>query len=231
VYRYLSMSAFPERATAQTRPSILDPFVADLTERWRAGTRNASELWRAIRAKGYPGTRRQVAQWVAQRRERPSPLTPKKYLERGTLARDRALPLHEAADRTPLPSARRLVWLFLKHTDQLEPEELTLRDQLLTHPMLTQAKQLAQDFQNLMQERKALALETWLKACEAAKIPELANFASGLRQDAQAVTQAMSSVWSNGQTEGQVNKLKLLKRQMYGRANFDLLRSRVLHPP
>jgi transposase len=228
VYRYLSMSEFPERAAPQARASILHPFVADLTEHWTAGERNASELWRAIQAKGYPGTRRQVAQWVAQRRERPSRLTPKKYLEHGTLARDCA-PLHEAADRPPLPSARRLVWLFLKHTDQLEPAQLTLRDQLLTHPLLSQAKQLAQDFQSLIRKRKALALETWFKACEIAKIPELTNFASGLRQEAQAVTNAVSAVWSNGQTEGQVNKLKLLKRQMYGRANFDLLRLRALH--
>lgn len=231
VYRYLSMSEFPERATSQARPSILDPFVADLTERWAAGERNASELWRAIQAKGYPGTRRQVAQWVGQRRERPSPLTPKKYLDQGTLARDHALLAHEAADRAPLPSARRLVWLFLKHSGQLEPEELTLRDQLLTHPVLAQAKQQAQDFQSLVHRRSVLDLETWLKATETAKIPELTNFVNGLRQDAQALTAAVSSEWSNGQTEGQVNKLKLLKRQMYGRANFDLLRLRALHPP
>jgi len=231
VYRSLSMSEFPERAAPQARPSILDPFVANLTEHWTAGERNASELWRTIQAKGYPGTRRQVAQWVGQRREQPSLMTPTKYLERGSLARDHALAAQAAADRAPLPSARRLVWLFLKHTDQLEPEELTLRDQLLTHPVLAQARQLAQDFQSLVRERKVVALETWLMACDTAHISEFANFASGLREDAQAMSAALNSVWSNGQTEGQVNKLKSLKRQMYGRANFDLLRSRVLHPP
>jgi transposase len=64
VYRYLSMSEFPEQVAPQARPRILDPFITDLTERWVAGERNASALWRAIQVKGYPGTRRQVAQRV-----------------------------------------------------------------------------------------------------------------------------------------------------------------------
>ena len=71
----------------------------------------------------------------------------------------------------------------------------------------------------------------WLEECEKAGIPELASFAAGLRQEHSAVLAALSSAWSNGQTEGQVNRLKLLKRQMSGRANFDLLRLRILHPP
>lgn len=105
-----------------------------------------------------------------------------------------------------------------------------LRDRLLAHPMLTQAKKLAQDFQRLAQKRKSRRFGTWLKACEMAAIPELANLAAGMRQDYSAVKAALSSAWSNGQTEGQVNRLKLLKRQMYGRANFDWLRLRCLHP-
>ena len=130
-----------------------------------------------------------------------------------------------------MPASGRLVWLLLKHTKQLEPEELQRREQLLMHPVLSQTKQLAQDFQRIVRERHSETLNSWLKTCEAAEIPELANFALGLRQDYWAVRAAVSSVWSNGQTEGQVNRLKLLKRQMYGRANFDLLRLRFLHPP
>ena len=106
-----------------------------------------------------------------------------------------------------------------------------MREQLLMHPVLSQAKQLAQDFQQIVRQRQSERLNSWLKACETAEIPELANFALGLRQDYRAVRAAVSSVWSNGQTEGQVNRLKLLKRQMYGRAEFDLLRLRFLHPP
>lgn len=230
VYKYLSMSRLPERAARQRQPSILDPYVSYLTQRWQAGCRNASQLWREIREKGYPGTHRQVLRWAYERRERPSPNTPAEYLDQSARTRKQLLTLAEAADKAPLPVSRRLVWLFLKHTDQLEPEERTLRDHLLTHPVLVTAKKLAQDFQRMVRERKCRAMDAWLKACETAAIPELVNFAIGLRQDYSAVKTALSSTWSNGQTEGHVNRLKLLKRQMYGRAHFDLLRLRCLHP-
>ena len=135
------------------------------------------------------------------------------------------------ADHVPLPAARHLVWLFLKHTEQFDQEDRTLRDQLLTHATLLKTRQLVQEFQQIVAKRKATALDPWLEKCEKASIPELASFAAGLRQEHAAVLAALSFVWSNGQTEGQVNRLKLLKRQMYGRANFDLLRLRILHPP
>lgn len=229
VYKYLSMSQFPERASRKRVPSILDPYVSYLTRRWRAGCRNASQLWREIQGQGYPGTRRQVTQWVCERRERPA-RSGRKPLEPSAQAGTPLLTLNEVAGQAPLPGSRRLVWLFLKHADQLEPEELRLRDQLLTYPVLTQAKKLAQDFQDIVRKRKSRAFDVWLKACETARIPELVNFAAGLLQDHAAVQAALRSPWSNGQTEGQVNRLKLLKRQMYGRAKFDLLRVRVLHP-
>ncbi len=73
-------------------------------------------------------------------------------------------------------------------------------------------------------------LDSWLNACAASNISDLMNFATGIRHDYAAVRAALATRWSNGQTEGQVNRLKYLKRQMYGRANFDLLRQRVLHP-
>jgi transposase len=80
----------------------------------------------------------------------------------------------------------------------------------------------------MVRERKPQSWKAWLKACDTSGIPELVNFAAGLRKDEQAVRAALTLEWSNGQTEGQVNRLKLLKRQMYGRANFDLLRMRCL---
>ncbi|HEX7586734.1 MAG TPA: transposase [Anaerolineae bacterium] len=128
-----------------------------------------------------------------------------------------------------MPAARRLVWLLLKHTDQLESDELSLRDELLTHPVLAQARKLAQDFQRIIRQRQVRSFETWCAACAKSKIPELVNLAAGMLQDP-AVKAACCSKWSNGQTEGQVNRLKMLKRQMYGRANLDLLRSRFLCP-
>jgi transposase len=72
-------------------------------------------------------------------------------------------------------------------------------------------------------------VDAWLTRATTSEIPELDRFARGLTDDRAAVEAGLSQKWSNGQTEGQVNKFKLLKRQMYGRANFDLLRRRVLH--
>jgi transposase len=79
-------------------------------------------------------------------------------------------------------------------------------------------------------EYQPSAFDTWLTACETAGILESVNLAAGMRKTYSAVKAAFTSPHSNGQTESQVNRLKLLKRQMYGRANLDLLRLRSLHP-
>lgn len=136
VYRYLSMSALPESNPRRHRASILDPFVAYLSQRWLAGCRNASQLWREIKQQGYPGTRKQVMEWAYERREQPGRTTPRRYLQPASGNQAQLIAHDRMADRTPLPSARRLVWLFLKHTNQLEPDEVSLRDQLLAHPIL-----------------------------------------------------------------------------------------------
>ena len=80
----------------------------------------------------------------------------------------------------------------------------------------------------MVQDRSAASLEDWLLRVAATDIPELQGFAAGLRRDKAAVAAALSLEWSNGQVEGQINRLKLVKRTMYGRASFDLLRKRVL---
>jgi transposase len=181
----------------------LDPFVKYLSQRWQAGDRNASELWRAIQPLGYSGTRRQVAQWVYTRREQPRPTTPRRYLNtRGESMAQRPA-VSPVADHAPLPAARQLVWLFLKHTLQLEPDEVMLRDRLLRHPTAAKAKGLVQDFQRMVRERRPTSWTAWLKACDQARIPELVNFAAGLCQDGSAAHAALESKWSNGQTEGQ----------------------------
>jgi len=82
----------------------------------------------------------------------------------------------------------------------------------------------------MVKQRLADQLDLWLDACETFSAMQVQNFASSLRQDYAAVRAALETIWSNGQTEGQVNRLKCIKRQMYGRANFDLLRLKVLYP-
>lgn len=95
-------------------------------------------------------------------------------------------------------------------------------------PALQEAQVLAQEFVKIVKERRPADLGAWLDKAETCAPAEFQLFAAGLRQDLRAVTAALSSEWSNGQTEGQVNRLKTLKRQMFGRASFDLLRARVL---
>jgi len=97
-------------------------------------------------------------------------------------------------------------------------------------PVVRTAQELAQRFVAMVKERRVDDLNVWLDDVRASQIAELEGFAFGLRQDWEAVVAALSTEVSNGQTEGPVNRLKMRKRQMYGRANFDLLRRRVLMP-
>ena len=90
-------------------------------------------------------------------------------------------------------------------------------------------QRLGQQFGELLRRRDPTAFTPWLAAAEQSGIPELRGFVTGLRRDRHAVTAALQHHWSNGQTEGQVNRLKTLKRAMFGRAHLDLLRLRVLH--
>ena len=91
--------------------------------------------------------------------------------------------------------------------------------------------QLTQRFVSIVREQKAEQLESWLRDAEGSGFKQMSNFAFGLREDQDAVKSALLYPWSNGQTEDQVTRLKMIKRQMYGRANFDLLQIRILGPP
>ena len=109
----------------------------------------------------------------------------------------------------------------------LDAAERGYLDRLLaTSPPLALVRDLALRFTAMVRERQAGALERWLTDADGS---ELSSFTTGLRQDEAAVRAALELPWSNGQAEGQITRLKLIKRQMYGRANHDLLRARVLH--
>lgn len=231
IYKYLAMPEFPQQIARKRMPSMLDPYRDYLSRRWQAGCRNARQLWREIRQRGYPGTYRQVSRWAYERRQSPAPTTPRKHLEvnhQGQLVLSSVRPNTE---KQQLPVARRLVWLFLLPMENLEAEEVALRQSLLNHSVLQQGCELVDEFQRMIHKRDRNKFADWLQACENSEIPEFMNLAAGMKKDPDAIKEALSSRWSNGQTEGQVNRLKLLKRQMYGRAKFDLLTSRFLHPP
>ena len=129
-------------------------------------------------------------------------------------------------------SAPRASWLLVKESTQLDDKEKsTLARMKASDPQVALAADLIERFATMVKEKEADKLEAWLTDAVASGIQAFISFANGIRQDFSAVFNAMSMIWSNGQVEGQVNRLKFIKRMMYGRANFDLLRKRVLYRP
>jgi transposase len=124
---------------------------------------------------------------------------------------------------------RRLIWLVLSRPERLTPEQAqeVARVSAL-HPKVALAFNLAQTFAKMLRERTVEALPTWLASARSSAIPEFVQLAHGMQRDLAAIEAALCRRQSNGQTEGKVNKLKTIKRQMYGRAKFDLLRQRML---
>jgi transposase len=217
VRRFVHASSFPERAQRRYRRRA-DSSTAYLRRRWGEGCRNAARLTKELEVEGfnrsYHSVRRQVARW--RRQDGGAVVAP------GALGRRRS--------SITRPSSRRISWLLLKTDDSLEPDEREFVQVLQERsPELRTAAELAREFREIIRQRKKEAWSDWLvraRAPETAK--ELRTFADGLQKDEAAVQAALTLEWSNGQVEGQVNKLKTLKRQMYGRANFDLLRRRFL---
>jgi transposase len=128
-----------------------------------------------------------------------------------------------------LPSAKESTRLLLRRPDTLSPQETWLLERLQTIPEITTAGMLATDFQDIVCHRQADRLDDWLAQCRQSRFGAFVRFAKSLTQDYAAVEAALVTNWSNGQTEGQINRLKMLKRQMYGRAKLDLLRRRVMY--
>ena len=130
---------------------------------------------------------------------------------------------------TRVPSARHVACLLIWRKERLPDEERAYLQRLCDHePTIALAYDLAQEFVVMARERMGHGFDAWLMRTTTSEITELDRFARGLTDDRAAVAAGLSQEWSNWQTEGQVSKLKLLKRQMYGCANFDLLRRRVL---
>jgi transposase len=225
VQRYISSPSFPERAegTGQrnTRASKLDPYLPYLRDQWDTGNHNGADLFRLIKERGYTGCesmlRGRLSEWRAElpnQRWRENPRKPRLFTQK----RQRRL------------SSRAASFLLI-----LSPEKLTAKQkQQLEH--ICQASSdifvvyhLSQDFVTLLKERQAQTLDYWLKCAKACRVAELARFANGIYRDYAAVYAACSRPESNGITEGHVNRLKFLKRQLFGRAHLDLLRIKVLH--
>lgn len=127
-------------------------------------------------------------------------------------------------------SAHQAAWLFVCNPRKLKVSQIWQLDPVRRHEEeFEQVYQLAQEFRRMVVQRQSEHLPGWLEEAKASGIPELQRFAAGIYRDYDAVRNGLSLEWSQGQTEGQVHRLKLIKRLAYGRANFDLLRLRVLH--
>jgi transposase len=218
IRKYLRAAACPVRAP---RPGLLSSgshWERLLRTRWDAGCQNAATLWDELRAIGFPGSagtvRRHVGGWRTVPRRRGGPPA-------GDAGKTGTAP-------APVSSPRQIKWWLLSDADALTEDQRAYLQRLLAAlPILATAQQVAREFGRVVRERDRAALSGWLQQAEASGIPELRAVATGMRRDRAAIEAALMLPWSQGQTEGQVTRLKLVKRQMYGRGGLDLLRSRL----
>jgi hypothetical protein len=169
------------------------------------------QLYREIKKKGYNGSRSTAYVHF--------------HCYTGTASRPRSIP--RLPDLFYVPS--KIAFLFLrKQTQMNNKEQKLLRDLCSRSPEIKMAYGLTQDFTEMLEHKNGRNLKRWMRKVAACEIKELKSFSSGLMSDFIAVKNALTLPWSNGQVEGQINKLKTIKRQMYGRASFDLLRKQLL---
>lgn len=191
------------------RSSALDPHVALLERRWSEGCHNAARLWREVAAVGYAGRPGTVRAWATRRRDKQSASEP-----------------HQASAAAP-PSGRRVGRLLMADMDRLANDECRFVARLLADaPELAGAVEVAKRLHRLLRKEGSEPLQDVLTA---AADTLLAGFAASLGRDQEAVQAALDLPWTTSPVEGQVNRIKTIKRSMYGRAGFDLLRARVLN--
>lgn len=203
---------FPERRQGTRRPSILDPYLDYIERRWQEGCHNGTQIFRELQAQGFTHPRPIVAQYIARRRQR----------ERAGLP--------PPPPPVTVPSSRQLRWYLLLPVERLTAEQQQIRERVLEgQPIIRLVTELVRSFASMARERQPDQLSAWLERLKQSQVPECVGVAIGIKRDLAAITAALSTQISNGPTEGYVNKLKVIKRQMYGRAGFLLLRQRVLH--
>jgi transposase len=191
----------------RSRLSSLDPFLKQLDEDWVTGCRNGAALWRRAKLAGFAGGLRVIAEWVTRRRNDERTAT--------GAARPRKVPSARAIARM-MTTERGLLSKTVARTMAIIEGAI---------PALVVARDLMDRFHSMIKCHAGADLDAWITDATPGL---LGSFAKGIVQDRAAVHAALTQPWSNGQTEGQNTKLKMVKRQMYGRANLDLLRARLL---
>jgi len=127
---------------------------------------------------------------------------------------------------------RRATWLVLRREAPRTADDAQQLAQIRAQSAeLTEAIDLAEDFTTLVRQRQPAQLDPWLKRAASSTLEALRRFATGLYDDYQAVKAGVTLPWSSGPVEGHINRLKMLKRQMFGRARLDLLSRRFLRAP
>jgi transposase len=218
VYAQLRRGAPPAPKTRTVQPAeyVLAPYIPYLMQRWREGDANGQQLWREIQAQGYQHSARTVRHFLTSLRRAgtagrlpavaPSPYT----CPQGPSARAVSFVVVSRPEKRS-----RLAQCYLEHLCQVEAK-------------MAQLYELAVAFLTMVRERRGQDLEAWRTLVAQSGIAPLARFAEGLQEDLAAIQAGLTLPWSNGPVEGQINRLKLLKRQGYGRADVALLRQRVV---
>jgi transposase len=219
VYRYKDLTEPPPRPAYKRKASVLDPYVPYLVRRWSEGCHNGKRLYREIRERGYANSEETCARFTAQLRRaeaRGKPISSVPRARQGSVA-------------GLSPTAKNVAALFMRHEEKLDEEQEEYLGRLCeADEALADTRRLTQEFAEMVRRLEGEDLDGWLKDAEESRSTAMRSFAAGLRKDLDAVRAGLTEEWSNGTVEGFVHKLKLLKRQGYGRAGFELLRARML---
>ncbi len=222
IQRWIATGTIPYARRKRPRASLIDPYKSYLWKRWQQGCHSGAQLERELRAKGYTGSPRGIYRYLETLKA--AKLAPSKQKSAAKLASS----IQPNALLTL--SASQATWLFFRKEEDLKPEEQeTLRQLRQASPQLEVAYQLVDEFLHMVRERTGEQLDSWLNKVETSQLPAFQTFVTGVHKDKDAVLAGLTLPWSTGPVEGHVNRLKLIKRSMYGRAEFDLLKLRVLH--
>ena len=217
VVRILRTPERPHGNLGRRGPSLVDAYRDDVEAWLAAGHTNTADLFRALKARGCQGSYDAVRRYANRRLG--SSGKPGR--------RSSAYPPKPSAPE--VPSSRKLSFQFARAKERKEGEPPSVLDRVRGRlPALDAALKVAGEFADMIRRKAKATLTDWLAKARASGVPELVRFASSLAGDAAAVSAALTEPWSNGRVEGQVNRLKSIKRSMYGRAGLDLLRARVL---
>lgn len=217
----------PERTRIhQGGKRLIDPYKEYLVGRWNEGCRSAQQMYREIKEQGYTGSSTAVGRFVAPLRAHKGKARSFKSVEPELST---MISPEEAKKKRPPTALQVAHWMTFKEEQRLEWQQTYLTQLCQADPQIAQTYDLITDFTSMLRECQGERLDAWLQNVEDRGVCELQSFANGLKKDYDAVKAGLTLEWSNGQTEGQVHRLKLIKRQMYGRGSFTLLRKRVLH--